>query len=99
MAKYICPQCSKAFIYCKGCALTPDIYKEKGFCSKECYNTSKTEIPKKTKSKPSKKELVVVEPIELVVEPKEEVSIIDENKEDTFIEVELFEDKIDGIHE
>ena len=41
MAKYICPQCSKAFIYCKGCALTPDLYKEKGFCSKECYKASK----------------------------------------------------------
>lgn len=41
MAKYICPQCSKAFIYCKGCALTPDLYKEQGFCSKECYRASK----------------------------------------------------------
>ena len=102
MAKYICPQCSRAFIYCKGCALTPNLYREKGFCSKECYNASKIEIPKKAKSKQSKKEVLVVEPIDLVIEPKEEVAIIDENKNDTFItdiEVEFFENKIDGIHE
>ena len=62
MAKYICPQCSKAFIYCKGCALTPDLYKEQGFCSKECYRASKNVV----------EEIVIEEPI---VEDNNESSI------------------------
>lgn len=98
MAKYICPQCSKAFIYCKGCALTPNLYRERGFCSKECYHASKIEIPKKVEIESIEEEILTIEaePIEEEVFTEDEISE-DEDK----IEIEFSEDEIeyDGIHE
>lgn len=79
MAKYICPQCSKAFIYCKGCALTPDLYKEKGFCSKECYKASKN----------------VAEPIvEEVATIEIEESIVEDEIESATEDIQLIEEEV-----
>jgi hypothetical protein len=42
MAKYKCLACGDIFEYCRRCVVTPVIYKEEGFCSKECsgiFNT------------------------------------------------------------
>lgn len=92
MAKYICPQCSKAFIYCKGCALTPDLYKEQGFCSRECYRASKMAV--------SEEPFIIEEetPIEeeIIEETEEEMpEIISEEKGD----FDYFYEKYDEIHE
>lgn len=85
MAKYICPQCSKAFIYCKGCALTPDLYKEQGFCSRDCYNASKIEI-----SPISETPFVEVEFfIEDEVSENENIDFTEE------VEIDFYEDEMD----
>ena len=92
MAKYICPQCSKAFIYCKGCSLTPDLYKEQGFCSRECYRASNIEISE---------EIFIIEeetPIEeeIIEETEEEVPEIISEEEGDF---DYFDEEYDEIHE
>lgn len=91
MAKYICPQCSKAFIYCKGCALTPDLYKEQGFCSKECYRASNTEVTE---------EVFVIEeeaPIEEVIIEEVEEEIINDDEEEGDFDYSF--EEYDEIHE
>lgn len=44
MKKYICKQCGDIYEYCRGCLLSPVPYKENGFCSKTCEETSKNKI-------------------------------------------------------
>lgn len=99
MAKYICPQCSKAFIYCKGCALTPNLYKEQGFCSKECYHASKIEIPKKVETEFVVEEVSIIETEEVFIE--DEISEEEDEILTDDVEIDLDEDEIeyDGIHE
>lgn len=101
MAKYICPQCSKAFIYCKGCALTPDLYKENGFCSKECYHASKIEIPEKVEVEPIEEEILTVEtePVEEEVFIEDEVSEEEEEILTEEVEIEFYENEMDIYEE
>ncbi len=43
MAIYKCKECGQAFQYCRGCMLSPILYKEAGCCSPTCYEESKTQ--------------------------------------------------------
>ena len=36
---HVCKQCGASFAYCRACVFKPIYYKDKGFCSKECYET------------------------------------------------------------
>lgn len=95
MKKHICKQCSKTFEYCRGCLLSPILYKENGFCSKECYEASKIEIPEKIEIETIEVEIPIVETEEVFIEnevSEEEILIED-------IEIESNEDEDDGIHE
>ena len=40
--EYKCFTCGKVFEYCRRCVITPVIYKEEGFCSKECSHIFNT---------------------------------------------------------
>ena len=44
MDSHVCTQCSSRFAYCRACVFKPIYYKDKGFCSKECYEQSKKEV-------------------------------------------------------
>ena len=46
MARHICknPECNKTYEYCRGCLLRPISYKENGFCSLTCQETSKNKL-------------------------------------------------------
>jgi hypothetical protein len=41
---HVCKQCGLRFAYCRACVFKPIYYKDKGFCSKECYDESKKEV-------------------------------------------------------
>ena len=41
---YVCKQCGAHFAYCRACVFKPIYYKDKGFCSKECYEQSQKEV-------------------------------------------------------
>ena len=41
---HVCKQCGSHFSYCRMCVFKPIYYKDKGFCSKECYEQSKKEV-------------------------------------------------------
>lgn len=57
MAVYTCKECGQAFQYCRGCMLSPILYKEAGCCSPTCYE----------KSKNQKIEEVIQQDVEVVV--------------------------------
>ena len=44
MDSHVCPQCGTRFAYCRACVFKPIYYKDKGFCSKKCYEQSKKEV-------------------------------------------------------
>ena len=44
MKKHICKQCQKTYDYCRGCLISPILYKELGFCSEKCYEASKNNV-------------------------------------------------------
>lgn len=68
MKKHICKQCQKTYDYCRGCLISPVLYKELGFCSEQCYEASKNNV---VEIKPMIEE-VLTEDIQAV---KEEVSV------------------------
>jgi hypothetical protein len=71
------------------CVFRPIRYKDKGFCSKECYEASKIEIPEQI--------TVGVEvPISQIIEVVTENEV---SEEEILIEIESDEDEDDGIHE
>ena len=41
--KHICAQCQKIYDYCRGCLISPILYKELGFCSEKCYEEFKNQ--------------------------------------------------------
>ena len=43
MKTHICqnPNCGKIYQYCRGCLISPILYKELGFCSEKCHNEFK----------------------------------------------------------
>lgn len=41
---HTCRQCGKKFAYCRACVFWPIYYKDKGFCSEECYDESQKEV-------------------------------------------------------
>ena len=58
MKKHTCKNCGRIFEYCRGCLLSPILHKDAGYCSKACYEESKT---------PKIEEVVQVEDVEVVV--------------------------------
>lgn len=43
MRKHICKQCQKTYDYCRGCLISPILYKELGFCSQKCHDEFKNQ--------------------------------------------------------
>lgn len=89
---HVCKQCGSHFEYCRMCVFRPIRYKDKGFCSKECYEASKIEIPEKIEIETIEVDIPIVEAEEVFTE--DEVS-----EEEILIEIESDEDEDDGIHE
>ena len=95
MSIHVCKQCSSRFEYCRACVFRPVRYKDKGFCSKECYEASKIEIPEKIEIEAVEVEIPMVETEEVFIENEileEEILIED-------IKIESCKDADDGIHE
>lgn len=63
MSIHVCKQCGSKFEYCRKCVFRPIMYKDLGFCSKECYEASKNKIKE-----------VVQEDVEVVVINEEDTS-------------------------
>ena len=63
MSVHVCKQCGSKFEYCRKCVFRPIKYKDLGFCSKECYESSKNKIKE-----------VVQEDVEVVVINEEDTS-------------------------
>jgi hypothetical protein len=91
MSIHVCKQCGSRFEYCRACVFRPIRYKDKGFCSKECYEASKIEIPEKIEIETVEVEIPIIETEE--VEVSEEEILIED------IEIKSDEDEDDGIHE
>lgn len=53
---HVCKQCGLRFAYCRACVFKPIYYKDKGFCSKECYDESVNQ-----------KEVIPAEDVEVVI--------------------------------
>ena len=68
---HVCKQCGTQFLYCRMCTFRPIRYKEKGFCSKECYEASKVQVAQKVEIEPVVEEVLT----EDVVPMKEETSV------------------------
>lgn len=62
--KHICHNCGATYDYCRGCLITPILYKELGFCSEKCHE--------EFKNKP--KEVVQMD-VEVVVNNNEDTTI------------------------
>lgn len=58
MKKHTCKNCGHTYEYCRGCLLSPIPYKDAGYCSKVCYEESKT---------PKLEEVAQIEDVEVVV--------------------------------
>lgn len=43
MAKYVCRNCGVTYEYCRGCLLSPILYKSAGFCSAKCHEEYKNQ--------------------------------------------------------
>ena len=54
---HVCKQCGLRFAYCRACVFKPIYYKDKGFCSKECYEAFKNKL----------KEIIPTEDVEVVI--------------------------------
>lgn len=91
MSVHVCKQCGSRFEYCRMCVFRPIRYKDKGFCSKECYEASKIEIPEKVEVETVEVEIPIIE--------TEEVEILEDEILIEDIEVESDEIEQDGIHE
>ena len=95
MSIHVCKQCGSRFEYCRACVFRPIRYKDNGFCSKECYEASKIEIPAKIEIEAVEVDIPMVETEEVFIEnniSEEEILIED-------IKIESEEVENDGIHE
>ena len=86
---HVCKQCGSRFVYCRACVFRPIRYKDKGFCSKECYEASKNVA---VKSEPIVEEVIAVEIEEPIVEIINEPSIEDVQPIEEEIAVEVLDD-------
>ena len=59
MAKYTCRHCGATYEYCRGCRLSPILYKSSGFCSEKCHDEFKN------------KEEVIQQDVEVVITNKD----------------------------
>ncbi len=66
---HVCKQCGSRFVYCRACVFRPVRYKDNGFCSKECYESSKIKV------KPIVEEVVETISVEDITPIEEEVSV------------------------
>ena len=64
MSVHVCKTCGDKFEYCRACVFRPVRHKDLGFCSKDCYEASKTKI----------EEVVPQEDVEVVVINEEDTS-------------------------
>ena len=64
MSERICKHCGQTYSYCRGCYLSPIIYKMQGFCSEACEKASKIE------------EVIPVEDVEVVIN-EEDISTLE----------------------
>lgn len=97
MKKHTCKNCGHTFEYCRGCLLSPIPHKDAGYCSKACYEESKT---------PKVEEIVPVEDVEVVVidedtstSDKEETvsyffSVTEEPKQMEVAEINISDDSV-----
>ena len=92
MSIHVCKQCGSRFEYCRACVFRPIRYKDKGFCSKECYEASKIEIPEQIT-------IEVEVPISQIVKIVTEDEVSEEEILIEDIEIKSDEDEDDGIHE
>lgn len=90
MKKHTCKNCGRIFEYCRGCLLSPIPHKDAGYCSKACYEESKT---------PKIEEVAPVEDVEVVVTDRDtstsEEEIVEYPNFFTAVEpevIEVFED-------
>ena len=79
---HVCKQCGTSFVYCRACVFRPIRYKDAGFCSKECYEASKTNV-------------AVIEPVmEETTAVKIEESIVDNNSEDSIGDIQPIDEVV-----
>ena len=89
MSIHVCKQCGSRFEYCRACVFRPIRYKDKGFCSKECYEASKNIT---VKSEPIVEEIIAVEIEEPIVETTDEPSVEDVQPIEEEVAVEVSDD-------
>lgn len=91
MSVHVCKQCGDKFEYCRACVFRPIRYKDLGFCSKKCYETSKNII----------EEVVPLEDVEVVVIEEDTSTPIEEAIEYPYFftatEEEIIEEKEEKI--
>lgn len=79
---HVCKQCGTSFVYCRACVFRPIRYKDAGFCSKECYEASKTNV-------------AVIEPVmEETTAVKIEESVVDNNAEASIDDVQPIDEAV-----
>ena len=90
---HVCKQCGTRFVYCRACVFRPIRYKENGFCSRECYEASKIEIPENVEIETVEVEIPTVETEDVFIEnntlEEEDEVLIKE------IEIESFNHKVE----
>ena len=90
MSVHVCKQCGLHFEYCRMCVFRPVRYKDKGFCSKECYEASKNVVEPVVELEPIVEEVTTVESVVEDVQP-----VVEEIITEPLAEVEVFvEDSI-----
>lgn len=97
MSIHVCKQCGSRFEYCRACVFRPIRYKDKGFCSKECYEASKKAVEPETIEEPIFTEEVdpvdeVLTEVEAEAEVSEEISVIETT-------TQIIENETDDINE
>ena len=94
---HVCKQCGSHFVYCRKCTFRPVRYKDAGFCSKECYEASKIEIPNKIEIKPIMEEIldVLTEPIMEEVFTEDEISESENEVLTEEVEIEFCEEEVE----
>ena len=68
---HVCKQCGTRFVYCRACVFRPIRYKDNGFCSKECYEASKSTVAPVVEHE-------VIDEVVVVEEPKQLNEIIED---------------------
>ena len=68
MSVHVCKQCGSRFVFFRMCVFRPIRYKDKGFCSKECYEASKNVVKPIVETEPVVEEITTVEDIQPIEE-------------------------------